>query len=67
MTVSVFFVLCAYLDECMVCIGGYKAIVKLEYSRYTARIKMNGFPTVLRVVICFVILTDLTKVLLSFV
>ena len=28
---------------------------------------MNGFATILRVVICFVILTDLTKVLLSFV
>ena len=28
---------------------------------------MNWFATVLRVVICFVILTDLTKVLLSFV
>ena len=28
---------------------------------------MNGFATILIVVICFLILTDLTKVLLSFV
>ena len=28
---------------------------------------MNGFATVLKVVICFIILTDLTKVLLSLV
>ena len=40
---------------------------KLEYSRYNARKNMNWFATVLIVVICFLILTDLTKVLLSFV
>ena len=34
---------------------------KLEYNRYNARIKYEW------VVICFIILTDLTKVLLSFV
>ena len=40
---------------------------KLEYSRYNAKIKYEWVATVLKVVICFIILTDLTKVLLSFV
>ena len=39
---------------------------KLEYSSYNAKKNMNEYATVLRVVICFIILTDLTKVLLSF-
>ena len=43
------------------------AIEKLEYSRYNARIKYEWVATVLIVVICFLILMDLTKVLLSFV
>ena len=43
------------------------AIEKLEYSRYNAKIKYESFSTVLIVVFCFLILTDLTKVLLSFV
>ena len=42
-------------------------IEKLECGRYNAKINMNGFATVLIVVICFLIQTDLTKVLLSFV
>ena len=42
-------------------------MVKLEYSSYNAKIKYEWVAKVLRVVICFVILTDLTKVLLSFV
>jgi len=42
-------------------------MVKLEYSRYNAIINYEWFATVLRVVICFIILTGLTKVLLSFV
>jgi len=41
-------------------------MVKLEYNRYNAIIKYE-FATVLKVVICFTILIDLTKVLLSFV
>jgi hypothetical protein len=40
---------------------------KLEYSRYNAITNLNGFSTVLKVKISFLILTDLTKVLLSFV
>ena len=43
------------------------SIEKLEYSRYHARIIYEWVATVLIVVICFLILTDLTKVLLSFV
>ena len=42
-------------------------MVKLEYSRYNEKIKYEWFATVLRVVICFVILKNLTKVLLGFV
>ena len=42
-------------------------MVKLEYSRYNAIKKLNGFAIVLKVKIGFLILTDLTKVLLSFV
>ena len=34
---------------------------KLEYSRYNARIKYKWVATVLIVVICFLILTDLRK------
>ena len=43
------------------------AIEKLEYSIYNARIKYEWVATVLIVVICSLILTNLTKVLLSFV
>ena len=42
-------------------------MVKLKYSRYNAIINLNEFATVLKVVICFIILTDLMKILLSFV
>ena len=41
-------------------------MVKLKYSVYNAIIKLNGFTTVPKVVICFLILTVLTKILLSF-
>ena len=34
---------------------------KLYYSRHNAKTNMNWFATVLRVVICFIILTDLTE------
>ena len=34
---------------------------KLYYSRHNAKKNMNWFATVLRVVICFIILTDLTE------
>ena len=34
---------------------------KLYYSSYNAKTNMNWFATVLRVVICFIILTDLTE------
>ena len=43
------------------------AIEKLEYSRYNTKINLNLFDTILIVVVYFLILTDLTKVLLSFV
>ena len=36
-------------------------MVKLEYSSYNAIKNMNGFSTVLKVVICFIILTELTR------
>ena len=39
---------------------------KLEYSRYNTKQNMNLFDTALIVVVCFLILTDLTKVLLEF-
>ena len=41
-------------------------MVKLEYSRYNAIIKYEWFTTVPKVVICFVIITDLTKVFVEF-
>ena len=40
---------------------------KLEYSRYNAKQNMNWFGTVLIVLICFLLVMDLMKVLLSFV
>ena len=40
---------------------------KLEYSSYNAKKRKNEFATILKVVICFIILMDLTRVLLSFV
>ena len=40
---------------------------KLEYSSIMPILNMNQFTTVLKVKDLFVILTDLTKVLLSFV
>ena len=42
-------------------------MVKLEYIRYNAKIKYEWVAIVLIVVVCFLILTDLTEVLLSFV
>ena len=39
---------------------------KLYYSRYNEKKNKNWFATVLIVVICFFILTDLTKFLLKF-
>ena len=39
---------------------------KLYYSRYNAKKNMNWFATVLRVVICFIILTDLTELSVEF-
>ena len=40
---------------------------KLHYSRYNEKKQnMNGFATVLRVVICFIILTDLTELSVEF-
>ena len=40
---------------------------KLKYSRIMPILNMNQFTTILKVKDLFVILTDLTKVLLSFV
>ena len=67
LTDSVFFALCACIDDSMVFFEEFFSIEKLEYSRYNARIKYEWVATVLIVVICFLILTDLAKVLLSFV
>ena len=39
---------------------------KLYYSRYNAKQNMNLFATILRVVICFIILTDLTELSVEF-
>ena len=39
---------------------------KLYYSRYNAKTKNELFATVLRVVICFIILTDLTEFSVEF-
>ena len=39
---------------------------KLYYSSYNAKQNMNWFATVLRVVICFIILTDLTELSVEF-
>ena len=41
------------------------SIEKLEYNRYNAK-KMNSFGTVLIVVVCFLILTDLTNIFVEF-
>ena len=39
---------------------------KLYYSSYIAKTNMNWFAIVLRVVICFIILTDLTEFSVEF-
>ena len=39
---------------------------KLYYSRHNAKQNMNWFATILRVVICFIILTDLTELSIEF-
>ena len=39
---------------------------KLYYSRHNAKTNMNWFATILRVVICFIILTDLTELSVEF-
>ena len=39
---------------------------KLYYISYNAKTNMNWFSTLLRVVICFVILTDLTELSVEF-
>ena len=39
---------------------------KLYYSRHSENQHINCFSTVLRVVICFIILTDLTKLSVKF-
>ena len=67
LTDSVFRVLFAYFDESMVFLEEFLAYKTLNIVDIMQKQNMNGFATILRVVICFVILTDLTKVLLSFV
>ena len=39
---------------------------KLYYNRYNAKKNMNWFATILKVVICFIILTDLTEFSVEF-
>ena len=41
LTDFVFYVLFTYFDESMGSIGGYETMVKLEYSRYNANMKLE--------------------------
>jgi len=51
----------AYFDETMDCIGGYKLWRSENTVPIMQKQNMNGFARVLKVVICFIILTDLTR------
>ena len=66
MTDSVFYVLFAYFDESIGSIGAYEPCKSWNIVDIMKK-NMNWLGTVLIVVICFLTLTDLTKVLLSFV
>ena len=62
----VFFALCAYFDESMDCIGGSKPWKSCIKVATIEKQNINWFATVLRVVICFIILTDLTELFVKF-
>ena len=67
LTDSVFFALCAYFDGSMVFFDEFFPKKSWNTVDIMQKQNMNWFGTVLIVVICFLTLTDLTKVLLSFV
>ena len=67
LTDSVLFVLCAYFDGSMVFFDAFLPWKIWNTVDIIQKQNMNWFDTVLIVVICFLLLTDLTKVLLSFV
>ena len=67
LTDSVFFALCAYFDGSMVFFEEFFPYKSWNTVDIIQKQNMNWFGTVLIVVISFLTLTDLTKVLLSFV
>ena len=67
LTDSVFFALCAYFDGSMVFFDEFLPYKSCNTVDKMQKQNMNWFGTVLIVVIFFLSLTDLTKVLLSFV
>ena len=67
LTDSVLFVLCAYFDGSMVFFDEFLPQKSWNTVDIIQKQNMNWFDTSLIVVVCFLILTDLMKVLLSFV
>ena len=67
LTDSIFFALCACFDDSMVFFDEFLPYKIWNTFDIMQEQNMNWFATVLIVVIYFLILTDLTKVLLSFV
>jgi len=67
LTDSVFFALCAYFDGSMVFFDEFLPLKSWNTVDTMQKQNMNWFGTVLIVVICFLLLTNITKVLLSFV
>ena len=67
LTGCVFFVLCAYFDGSMVFLDEFLPYKSWNTVDIIQKQNMNWLDTVLIVVVCFLILTDLMKILLSFV
>ena len=67
MTHLVFFVLFAYFDESMGCIGGYEPWKSWNTVDITHKKIKNEFTTVPKVVIYFLILTKLMRFSIEFV
>ena len=67
MTDSVFFVLCAYFDGSMVFFDDFLPYRSWNTVDIIQKQNKNWFDTALIVVVCFLLLTDLTRVSLSFV
>ena len=67
LTDSVFFVLCAYFDGSMVFFDEFLPYKSWNTVDIIQKQNMNWFDTILIVAVYFLTLTDLTKVLLSFV